>query len=64
MRWNRPEGGGFDQKIHAMFRKMIDKVVPIGVTIYMAYAISQVFVGLRPQCHRKWFVSSVCRSGR
>lgn len=51
--------GGFDwRKIHAMFRKTIDKVVPIGVTIYMAYAISQVFVGLEAtNAIEKWFVS-------
>lgn len=51
--------GGLNwQKIHTMFLNTIDKVVPIGVTIYMAYAISQVFVGLEAtNAIEKWFVS-------
>ncbi|MBH9968215.1 TRAP transporter large permease subunit [Rossellomorea oryzaecorticis] len=41
-----------------MFKSSLPKVVPIGVTIYMAYAISQVFVGLQmEQAVREWFVS-------
>lgn len=46
------------KKIHAMFLNTIDKVVPIGVTIYMAYAMSQVFVGLdATSAIEEWFVS-------
>lgn len=41
-----------------MFSSSLLKVVPIGVTIYMAYAISQVFVGLQmDSVVRDWFVS-------
>lgn len=55
----RKAAGGLDwRKIHAMFQNTIDKVVPIGVTIYMAYAISQVFVGLEAtNAIEEWFVS-------
>lgn len=56
---SRKATGGLNwRKIHDMFRNTIDKVVPIGVTIYMAYAISQVFVGLEAtNAIEKWFVS-------
>ncbi|MDN4526429.1 TRAP transporter large permease subunit [Fictibacillus fluitans] len=44
--------------LFAMFRSSLVKVVPIGVTIYMAYAISQVFVELKmDSVVRDWFVS-------
>jgi TRAP-type C4-dicarboxylate transport system permease large subunit len=51
--------GGIDwTKIHNMFKNSLDKVVPIGVTIYMSYAISQVFVGLEENdAIQEWFVA-------
>lgn len=41
-----------------IFKDSLLKVVPIGVTIYMAYAISQVFIGLQMNdAVRDWFLS-------
>ncbi|WP_017380608.1 TRAP transporter large permease subunit [Paenisporosarcina sp. TG-14] len=44
--------------IFTMFRSSLIKVVPIGVTIYMAYATSQIFIGLGMESVvKEWFVS-------
>src|SRR5690606_2851378 len=41
-----------------IFKDSLLKVVPIGVTIYMAYAISQVFIGLQMNdAVRDWVLS-------
>ncbi|WP_368503270.1 TRAP transporter large permease subunit [Alkalihalophilus sp. As8PL] len=41
-----------------MFSSSLSKVVPIGVTIYMAYATSQIFVGMQmEEAVRNWFVA-------
>ncbi|SFE60157.1 TRAP transporter large permease subunit [Alteribacillus iranensis] len=46
------------KKVVSMFQQSLTNVVPIGVTIYMAYATSQIFVGLQmDQIVREWFVS-------
>lgn len=41
-----------------MFKSSLKQVVPIGVTIYMAYAMSQVFINLdMDEAIREWFTS-------
>ncbi len=46
------------QNIIDIFKDSLLKVVPIGLTIYMAYAISQIFVGLQMNdIVRDWFLS-------
>ncbi|WP_037986102.1 TRAP transporter large permease subunit [Thalassobacillus devorans] len=41
-----------------VFKDSLPQVVPIGVTIYMAYATSQVFIGMQmEEVVRNWFVS-------
>ncbi|WLR51038.1 TRAP transporter large permease subunit [Bacillus tianshenii] len=45
-------------QIVTVFKESLPKVVPIGVTIYMAYATSKVFAGMQmEQVVRDWFVS-------
>lgn len=44
--------------VNNIFRNSLSRVVPISVTIYMAYAMSQVFVDLgMEEAVRDWFVS-------
>jgi C4-dicarboxylate transporter, DctM subunit len=46
------------QNLLNMFSKSLLQVVPIGVTIYMAYAASQIFLGLQMDAAvRDWFLS-------
>lgn len=41
-----------------IFKRSLPQVVPIGVTIYMAYAMSQVFISLEmDDAVREWFMS-------
>ncbi|MCE7791806.1 TRAP transporter permease [Salipaludibacillus sp. CUR1] len=41
-----------------IFKGSVTKVVPIGLTIYMAYATSQIFAGMQMEATvRDWFVS-------
>lgn len=53
------EGGKLSLKsIYPLIKKSIKQVVPIGVTIYMAYAISQVFIHLDMEdAVKDWFMS-------
>ncbi|GIN91587.1 C4-dicarboxylate ABC transporter substrate-binding protein [Siminovitchia terrae] len=53
-----PSGKVTITNILNMFKESLIKVVPIGVTIYMAYATSQVFIGLQMDTAvRDWFLS-------
>lgn len=53
-----PSGRVNVQNLLSMFSSSLMKVVPIGVTIYMAYATSQVFIGLGMESVvRDWFLS-------
>ncbi|ARI76353.1 TRAP transporter large permease subunit [Halobacillus mangrovi] len=45
-------------RLVSVFKKSLSQVVPIGVTIYMAYATSKVFAGMQmEEVVRNWFVS-------
>ncbi|MBX9973643.1 TRAP transporter large permease subunit [Cytobacillus firmus] len=53
-----PSGRADLRNLLSMFSSSLLKVVPIGVTIYMAYATSQIFIGLGMETVvRDWFLS-------